>query len=157
MDRSRNVKSKTGTAARNSGRPSPPENLCRSKRRNTRGSLPPYNPVVISFHVTSYRLSNLPCETIVRIEIRQRKRVHLSSRISLIPVFKKKVTTQDPFEESHWANIVSLKLCNNLLLIIIWQCFGASSFLLLINFNFEFAWNLNIVLSYLNIRIILLN
>lgn len=155
MDRSRNVKSKTGTAARNSGRPSPPENLCRSKRRNTRGSLPPYNPVVISFHVTSYRLSNLPCETIVRIEIRQRKRVHLSSRISLIPVFKK-VTTQDPFDHN-WANIVSLKLCNNLLLIIIWQCFGASSFLLLINFNFEFAWNLNIVLSYLNIWIILLN
>ena len=49
-----------------------------------------YNPVVISFHATSYRLSNLPCETIVRIEIRRRKRVHRLLPVFLLSVFKKK-------------------------------------------------------------------
>lgn len=72
----------------------PPENLCRSKRRNTRGSLPPqHNPVVISFHVTSYRLSNLPCETITRIEIRQRK--HVCNQFTFLPLF-----LSNPFKKS---------------------------------------------------------
>lgn len=72
----------------------PSENLCRSKRRNTRGSLPPqHNPVVISFHVTSYRLSNLPCETITRIEIRQRK--HVCNQFTFLPLF-----LSNPFKKS---------------------------------------------------------
>lgn len=87
--RSRNVKSKTGTTGRNSGRH---QKISVARSGETLEGASLHNPVVISFHVTSYRLSNLPCETIMRIEIRQRK--HVCNQFTFLSnPFKKKVMT----------------------------------------------------------------
>lgn len=111
MDRSRNARSKTGTTGGNSGRPSPPENLCRSKRRNTRGSLPPY--IILSLYRSTRRAIDSPICPVKR-SCEQKFAGENVFTVSFPCFFdpclkKKKVTTKDPFRESQLSQYRQLK------------------------------------------------